>query len=92
LCLHIEENDSKQSRMSGEELYRELFEIKVQLDVLMELLQKSEEDQMCGWIIWKKVKCHRFQVKLEHRMDAQLNIEELRTKEMNVCICEPEQG
>jgi hypothetical protein len=25
-------------------------------------------------------------------MDAQLNIEELRTKEMNVCICEPKQG
>lgn len=64
---HREGSRVSHGGMSDEEFDRELAEMKVQLNVLMELLQKSEEDQRCGWILRKKVKWHRLQVKLEHR-------------------------
>ena len=40
--------------MSYEEFYREIVEMKAQLSVLMEWLQKDKEYQRCGWILWKK--------------------------------------
>lgn len=43
-------------RMSNEEFDRELTEIKLSLDVLMELLWEGEKDQRCRWTLTNKVK------------------------------------
>jgi hypothetical protein len=45
-------------RMTDEEYEREKAEIEVCLGVLMELLQKEEEDQICGFLMRKKLKWH----------------------------------
>jgi hypothetical protein len=41
-------------KISDEEFDREMSEFKVHLNVLMELLQKYEEDQRYGWTMKKK--------------------------------------
>lgn len=46
--------NSIKKRMSDEEFDREFNEIKVQLNVLMELLQKGEEDHRYGWVLQKR--------------------------------------
>ena len=58
-------------QMTDEEYERELAEMRTHLDLLMELLQKSVEDQRCGWIMRKKSKWHGLQMKREHRLNAQ---------------------
>ena len=57
--------------MKDEEYDREKDEIRTHFSLLMELLQRSKEDQRCGWIMTKKVKWNRLQVKREHRLNAQ---------------------
>lgn len=49
--------------------------MRTHLDLLMEFLQKSDEDQRSGWIMRKKLKWHGLQMKKEHR----LNVEEEET-------------
>lgn len=78
--------------MSQEEVDQEFVEIKVQLNVLMELLQESEEDQRCGWIMWNKMKWPKLQVKFGHRLNAQLKDEGTREAMMNVHYPELEEG
>ena len=69
------EEDAKESgiwkQMKDEEYDREKDEIRTHLSLLMELLQRSKEYQRCGWIMTKKLKWHRLQVKREHRLNAQ---------------------
>jgi hypothetical protein len=48
-------------RMTDEDYEREKAEIKVHLGVLMELLQKEEEDQKCGFLMRRKLKWHKLQ-------------------------------
>jgi DNA-binding transcriptional regulator GbsR (MarR family) len=43
------------TRKSDEEFEKEMVEMKAQLNVLKELLQK-EEDQKCGWVMKKVVR------------------------------------
>ena len=52
---YVKENDIKR-RLSDEEFDRELTKVKVQLNVLIERLQKHEEGEKCGCIFKKKVK------------------------------------
>lgn len=52
-------------QLTNEEYEREKVEIRVHLEVLMELLQRKEKDQMYGYIMRKKVKWHRIQKKRE---------------------------
>jgi hypothetical protein len=87
-------------RMSDEEFDREFNEIKVQLNILMELLQKSEEYHRYGWILQKKrVKWSFLQSRLRHKTSVQPK-EELKRVELQhkICageegyLCEPEQG
>jgi hypothetical protein len=79
-------------KMNEEECDREITEIRIHLDLLMELLQRSDEDQRCGWTMRKKVKWHRLQVKWEHRLYGQLKEELLREAEYHedVMVCELE--
>ena len=56
--------------MSDVEYEREKDEIKFCLEVMMELLQKNEEDQRCGFLMRRKVKWHRLQKKEEEMMNA----------------------
>ena len=56
--------------MSDEELEREKVEIVVLLEVLMDLLQRNEEDQRCGFLMRRNMKWHRIQKKKEKMMDA----------------------
>jgi hypothetical protein len=37
------------------------IEIEVHLGVMMELLQKEEEDQRCGFLMRRKLKWHKLQ-------------------------------
>ena len=48
--------NGKQKRMSEEEYDRELTEIRIHFSLLMELLQKKEEDPCLGWKLRRKVK------------------------------------
>jgi hypothetical protein len=47
--------------MTDEEYEREKAEIEVHLEVMMELLQKNEEDQRCGFFMRIKLKWHKLQ-------------------------------
>jgi hypothetical protein len=51
-------------KVIDEKFYRELDVMKVQLNVLMELLQESGEDQKYRWILQKNMKWKLLQVKL----------------------------
>jgi hypothetical protein len=81
-------------KMSDDKFEKEMVELRVHLNVLMEFLQKYEEDQRYGWTMKKKkVRWHSLQMKLRKRMYARLK-EELREAEYEeeVYICELEQG
>ena len=43
-------------QMNDEEYKKEIAEMRTDLDLLMELLQRSDEDQRCGWIMRKELK------------------------------------
>ena len=78
------EKDAKaigiQRQLSKEEYEREKAEIAVQLEVLMEMLQRNEEDQKHGYVMRKKLKWQRLQEKWNHQVNMQL-IKELRELE-----------
>jgi len=77
--------------MSQEEINKEIAEMKEQLNVLMMIL---EESQRLGWVLKKKlVKWHNLQRRLRQKQVKWL-MENLREAEleMEVSICEPEQG
>ena len=57
-------------QLSDEEYEREKDEIKVHLEVMMELLQKEEEDQRCGFHVKRKLKWHKLQRIREQLMNA----------------------
>jgi hypothetical protein len=44
--------------LNDETFEREIVEMEVQVSVLMEQLQESDEDHICGWNVRKKVKCY----------------------------------
>ena len=67
--------------MSDEEYEREKAETEVHLKVLMELLQKEEEDQRCGLIVKRKVKWHKLQRREEQLMNAQCEEEMPKARE-----------
>lgn len=66
------ENGIKRS-MSQEEVDKEVVEMKVKPNVIIELLQEGKEDKQRRWIRRKKVNWKKLQVKLEHRLNGQLN-------------------
>ena len=75
-------------RMSQEELDKEIVEMKEQLNVLL------EENKRLGWVLKKKlVKWYKLQRRLQQKQVKWL-MEKLREAklEMEVSICEPEQG
>lgn len=78
------EEDAKtigiQRKLSKEEYEREKAEIEVQLEVLMEMLQKNKEDQKRGYVMRKKVRWQKLQEKWNHQVNLQL-IKELRELE-----------
>ena len=76
------EKDAKANgtRMSDEECDKEMAEISVQLEVLMEMLQGNETDQKYGYVMRKKVKWQRLQEKRNQQVNMQL-IKELRELE-----------
>ena len=69
-----------QKQLRKEEYEREKVEIVVQLDVLMEMLQRNEVDQKHGYVIRKKLKWQRLQEKRNHQVNMQL-VKELRELE-----------
>ena len=80
--------NGKHKRMSEEEYDQELTEIRRHLSLLMELLQKKEEDPCLGWKLKRKVKWHALQQKQRKKKEGLSRIE---SKE-EVHICEPKQG
>jgi len=46
------------NKINEEEYDREIAKIRIHLDLLMELLQRIDEDQRCGWTMRRKVKWH----------------------------------
>ena len=67
------EKDAKaigiQRQLSKEEYERENVEIAVQLEVLMEMLQRNEEDQKHGYVMRKKLKWQKLQEKWNHQVN-----------------------
>ena len=68
-------------QLSDEEYEREKAEIKFRLKVLMELLQKEEEDQTCGFLMKRNMKLHKLQGRKEKLMNAQYEEEILKARE-----------
>ena len=63
--------------MSDEKFDREMADMKAHIDMLMKLLQESDENQRHGWILKKrKVKWPMLQVKLKHKLSSWLKKEE----------------
>ena len=58
-------------KLSDEEYQREKAKIKFHLEVMMELLQKKEEDHRCGFLVKRKMKCHKLHMRREKLMNAQ---------------------
>lgn len=81
----VKEKDIKK-KTSDEEFKRELVEMKAWLNVLMELLQKDEEDKRYGWVLRKKVKRHKLQVKFKHKLSIQKRKENVNKAEMEIYI------
>ena len=81
----VKKEDAKENviwkQLTDEEYEREKVEIIVHLEVLMELLQRKEEDQRCGFHMRRKIKWHRLQRRKEQMMNAQLKEELLRISE-----------
>ena len=67
--------------MSDEEYEREKVEIKFHLEVMMELLQKKEEDQRCGFLVKRKLKWDKLQRRGEQLMNAQCEEEMPKARE-----------
>ena len=79
-CSKGSKRDHKRSR--DYKLDRESTEMKVQLEVMKEIIQRNVEDQVYGWILQKKrVKWSLLQGRLRHMTSAQLK-EELRRVEL----------
>ena len=70
------ENDI-QRQLSEEEYEREQAEIVVHLELLMEMLQRSDEDQKHGWTMRRRVKWQRLQEKRNQQVNLEI-AEELR--------------
>ena len=68
-------------RMTDEEYEREKAEIEVHLEVMMELLQKEEEDQRCGLLVKRRLKWHKLQKRKEQLMNAQWKEEIFKARE-----------
>ena len=68
-------------QMSDEEYERKNAEIEVRLEVLMEWLQKEEEDQRYGFLMRRKMRRHKLQKKREQLINAQKKKEILRVIE-----------
>ena len=66
-------------KLSDEEYEREKAKIKVHLEVMMELLQKEEEDQRCGFHVKRKLKWHKLQRRREQLINAQCEEDVLKT-------------
>jgi len=69
-----------QRQLSKEEYEREKAEIAVQLEVLMEMFQRNEENQKHGYVMRKKLRWRRLQEKWNYQVNLQL-IKELRELE-----------
>jgi len=68
-------------QMSDEEYERKKAEIEVCLEVLMEWLQKEEEDQRYGFLMRRKMRWHKLQKKREQLVNSQCKEEILKTNE-----------
>ena len=68
-------------QLSDEEYEREKAEIKFRLEVMMELLQKKEEDHKCGFLVTINLKRHKLQRIREQLMNAQYEEEILKARE-----------
>jgi hypothetical protein len=97
---HSEGSEKGHRRSSQEKIDRELAEIKVQLEVMREFVQRNMEDQRYGWVLQRKrIKWIQLQRRLKYDTRVQLE-EELRGVELQqrmcveeeVYLCEPEQG
>jgi len=67
--------------MSDEEYEREKVEIVFHLEVMMDLLQRNEEDQRCGFIMRRNMRWLRLHKKKEKVMNSQWEDEVLKENE-----------
>lgn len=76
---HDRRKDAKVNgmRMSQEEFDRERAEIDFQIGILMEILQRSDEDQKHGWTTRRRLKWQRLQEKRNQQVNLEIT-EELR--------------
>ena len=65
----MKEEDAKENGI-GRKLSYEEYEIEFHLKVLMELLQKEEEDLRCGFLVKRKMKCHKLHMRREKLMNS----------------------
>lgn len=70
-------------QMTNEEYEREKAEIVIHLEVMMEMLQKEKEYQICGFLMRRKIRWHRPHKMKEPLMNAQGEDEVLKTSEKN---------
>ena len=89
----MKKDNSKENgkRMSQEEFDKDMDATREEIDLLTMML---EESQRIGWVLRKKlVKWHKLQRRLRQKQ-VKLLTEKLREAEleMEVSICEPEQG
>ena len=68
-------------QVSDEEYEREKDDIKFRLELMMELLQKTKEDQRCGFLVKIKLKWDKLQRRGEQLMNAQYEEEILKERE-----------
>ena len=57
-------------QMNDEEYEREKAKIIVHLEVPMELLQRNEKDQRCGFLMRKNIRWHKLQKRKEKMTNA----------------------
>ena len=67
--------------MSDEEYEREKADIVVHLEVLIELLQRNEEYQRCGFLMRRKIRWHKLRNRKEKLMKAQWEDEIFKASE-----------
>ena len=68
-------------QLSDEEYEREKDEIKLFLEVMMELLQKKEEDQRCGFLVKIKLKWDKLQRRGQQPINAHYEEDILKERE-----------
>ena len=68
-------------QMTDEEYEREKAEIEICLEILMELLQRKEEYQRCGFLMKRNLKWHKLQRRGEEPINAQCKEEILKSME-----------